>query len=89
MASSPHKIRFISIPGKESVARSPDDARKILQPADVPRFSTVFRDSSRVAYGSVAFRSIGQRFGVSEGDLEGPANARSSFLRTTLSRGGF
>lgn len=29
MASSPHKIRFISIPGKETVAGSPDDSRKI------------------------------------------------------------
>lgn len=26
MASSPHKIRFISIPGKEALAGSPDDS---------------------------------------------------------------
>lgn len=29
MASSPHKIRFISIPGKETVAGAADDSRKI------------------------------------------------------------
>ncbi|KAG7210053.1 hypothetical protein KM043_011627 [Ampulex compressa] len=89
MASSPHKIRFISIPGKEKIGGSPADARKIRLPGRVLWSRDDFRPAPRHGVSVLGFPAVGPLFGDLEVTLNGAGGPRCASRGQHFPDGGF